>query len=67
MFCTSAAQVAQHRALAKAGVSSEAVEAELHRLKFERVRAKHPTQGRSFLEACDPGDGERLRMQLVFR
>ena len=33
----------------------EAVEAELHRLKFASVLAKHPTRGRSFLEACDPG------------
>ena len=33
----------------------EAVEAEMHRLKFASVLAKHPTRGRSFLEACDPG------------
>ena len=49
------AQVALNRALAKAGVSGEAVEAEVHRMLFSHVREKHPTRGRSFLEACDPG------------
>ena len=27
----------------------------MHRMLFSHVREKHPTRGRSFLEACDPG------------
>ena len=36
-------------------MSSEYVQAELHRLRFARVRDNNPTRGHSFLEACDPG------------
>ena len=52
---TGVAQVAQQRALAKAGVPIEVVEAELHRAKFERVLDMHPTPGRFFLDTCVPG------------
>ena len=54
-FSTSAVQVAQHRALEKAGVPREAVEAELHRVNFARVLKENPIQGRSFLDACVMG------------
>jgi ankyrin repeat protein len=47
--------VAQHRVLAKAGVTREVVEAELHQMKFERVLERHPTPGQSFLDACVMG------------
>ena len=33
----------------------EVLEAELHRVKFERELKRHPTSGRSFLDACVMG------------
>ena len=44
----------------KAGVSTEVVDAELHRVKFERLRKVHPTPGSSFLDACVMGPGNLI-------
>ena len=59
----------------KAGVKTEVVEAELHRMRFENVCAKHPITGNSFQDACVPGTidtidefaqpGEGMSMLLV--
>ena len=47
--------VAQHCALVKAGVSSETVAAQLHRIKFNQMRKKHPEVMLSLQDACPPG------------
>ena len=51
--------------LAKARLPRELVDAELQRMRFERVLERHPTPGHSFLDVCDVAEARGAQRRVA--